>query len=345
MMLSHLLAELDPVVRITVVGTDPDIVRLLASARPSAEPVVLPRVRSRSDLRSARTIWGRLRQLGPDIIQVNLPSPASARHLLIIAHLVPHARVIAVEHLPVPLHDPAARLVKRLTSRRLAAHLAVGNQTAASVEQIVGLSRGSVRVVPNGLPSTTCAATYRPGRAARIGTVGRLEARKGVDLLLTALEQLPGVHLQVLGKGPMLAGLTELARELGLGNRCDFSGWTEDVDSTIADWDVFVLASRAEGMPLAVLQAMHVGLPVVVTDVGSVREVVVHGVTGLVVPPESPAALVSALHLLISDAALRERLGRAGRERAHAHFGVAGMARGYERIYAEILGADGLGPQ
>ena len=209
----------------------------------------------------------------------------------------------------------------------------------------MGLRSGSVRVIPNGLPSSRFATTYRPGQAKRIGTVGRLEPRKGVDLLLTALHQLPGLHLQVLGGGPMLAGLTVLARELGLGDRCEFSGWTEDVDSTLVNWDVFVLASRAEGMPLAVLQAMHVGLPVVVTDVGSVREVVVDGVTGLVVPPDSPADLVSALRLLISDAALRERLGRAGRERARAHFGVAAMARGYERIYAEILGAARLGPQ
>jgi glycosyltransferase involved in cell wall biosynthesis len=343
--LGHLLAELDPAVRVTVVGTDAAVVGRLAGARPSAGAVVVPRVMSRSDVRAALLVWRELRRLRPDIIQVNLPSPASARQLLLIATTLPGTRVVAVEHLPAPLHTPAARRLKRLTSRRLAAHVAVGQQTAADVERIVGLRQGSVRVVPNGVPATSTTATYRPGRATLIGTVGRLEPRKGVDVLLTALHRLPGARLHVVGTGPLATEVAGLARELGVGDRCELIGWSEEVDRVLAEWDIFVLASRAEGMSLAVLQAMHVGLPVVVTDVGSVRELVVDGKTGLVVPPDDPAALTAALERLLADADLREQLGRAARRRAQADFGAATMARRYEGIYAELLGTAAAVPR
>jgi glycosyltransferase involved in cell wall biosynthesis len=288
-------------------------------------------------------VWRELRRLRPDIIQVNLPSPASARHLLVIANLLPHTRVIAVEHLPAALHSPAARRLKRLTSRRLVAHLAVGEQTAADVERVAGLRPGSIRVVPNGVPPSPTIATYRPGRATQIGTIGRLEPRKGVDVLLRALQRLPGVRLEVVGMGPIAAELAGLASDLGVADRCELTGWSDQIDRLLAGWDVFVLASRAEGMSLAILQAMHVGLPVVVTDVGSVREVVVDGETGLVVPPDDPTALTAALERLVGDADLRKRFGRAARRRAQADFGVAAMARRYEGIYAELLGPDAGG--
>ncbi len=119
--------------------------------------------------------------------------------------------------------------------------------------------------------------------------------------------------------------------------RVSFLGEVGDPCQVLARIHVLVLPSRWEAMPLSVLEAMHNGLPVVVTDVGSLREVVVPGETGLIVPPEDTRALVTACRRLATDHVLRRRMGQAARARAEREFSVETMAARYDSRYRAAL--------
>ena len=135
---------------------------------------------------------------------------------------------------------------------------------------------------------------------------------------------LPGLRLVYAGKGSGVEETRRLADQLGLGGRVEFTGWleAERARATLAAATIFVLPSFVEGMPMALLEAMALGLPVIATPVGGVPEIVTHQVDGLLVPPGDVDALAAAIARLMSEPALRERLGRAARETAAQRFSL-----------------------
>jgi glycosyltransferase involved in cell wall biosynthesis len=184
-------------------------------------------------------------------------------------------------------------------------------------------------------------ATFRPDNAARaairtaLGTaadrvvvvaVSRLVRDKGYPELAAAMRALPEVELWVVGE--RLASdrgedMAALLAEAGLADRLRLLGYRDDVAAVLAAADIFVLPSYFEALPMSVIEAMLVGLPVVASDVGGSREQVVPGVTGLLVPPRQVAPLAKALARLAADASLRSAMGRAGRQRAMALYDEA----------------------
>jgi glycosyltransferase involved in cell wall biosynthesis len=167
--------------------------------------------------------------------------------------------------------------------------------------------------------------------------VGALERRKGQDVLLDALERLgpagAAVHVVLCGEGAERAALE--ARAAAFGGRVRLVGFREDVGAVLAGADVVVVPSRQEGLGVAALEAMAAGRPVVVSAAGGLAEVVVDGESGLVVPPEDPAALAAAVERLVTDAPLRTRLAAAGHVRVLARHGIAAMAEGTLACYGE----------
>jgi glycosyltransferase involved in cell wall biosynthesis len=117
-------------------------------------------------------------------------------------------------------------------------------------------------------------------------------------------------------------------------------GWSDTPRSYIAAVDVLAVPSRVEAFPLVILEAMLAGRPVVASAVGSVDEAVTDEVTGLLVPPDDPAALAAALGRLVGDADLRVRMGARGRERAVERFSIDAMARSYEALYERLVAND-----
>ena len=335
--LGHLVAELDAGLDVVVLGVDRAVVGWLAERRPAARAEVLPAVRTKRDLGAFAAHVRALRRLRPDVFHANLTTPASCQYGLLAATLVPHVRTVAVEQLPYPLAGRLQRGLKRFTSRRLAAHVAVGDRAAREVEALVGLAPGSVRSIPNGVPDAELEPLPRPFAGPTIGSVGRLDRQKGYDVLLHALADLPEAALVLVGDGPEREPLEALAQDLGLQDRVRFAGWQAEPRRHLTTFDVFALPSRFEGFPLAIVEAMLAELPVVATAVGSVSEAVRGDETGLVVPPDDPAALAAALRRLLADPPLRLRLGEAVRRLALERFTAAAMARSFERLYEEIL--------
>ncbi len=174
---------------------------------------------------------------------------------------------------------------------------------------------------------------------ARVLMVARFDPPKDHATLLTAaaaLEDIPWT-LELLGSGPGRTQARALAGQLGLTSRILFTNSGTDVARRLADAQLFVLASRSEGFPLSILEAMRAGLPVIASDVGGVREAVVDGETGFIVKPGDSAALSEALRLLISDSTLRLKFGRAGRRRYELHFTFEQMIGETLSLYESVL--------
>lgn len=172
--------------------------------------------------------------------------------------------------------------------------------------------------------------------------VGKLRYYKGLDTLLEAMRALPGVHLNVVGEGPMGPVWADLAVRLGLADRVHFLGEVEDeaLPALYHRAHVFVLPAnaRAEAFGTVLLEAMASGLPCVTTEVGTGTSWVVQdGVTGLVVPPRDPQALAVALRSLLDDPSLRQRMGEAGRARVEEQFTQEQMVERVEAVYGELV--------
>lgn len=334
--LGHLLAGLGEGFEPALVGTSRSVIERIAARRPGVPAVVLPHVHRKRDLRAIAAHFRAFRRLRPDVVHLHL-SYSWASHWAVLAALAtPGARTIAAEMLPSP---PARRrqvILKRLTSRRLAAHVAVGERSADELAALTGLPRESFRVLYNGVPDVALEPLPRPVEGRIVGSLGRLERQKGFDVLVRALAELEGVTAVVVGDGAEREALLRLARELGVGERLLMPGRSEEARRWLTAFDVFTVPSRAEGLPLVIVEAMLAGLPVVASDVGSIPEAVVDGETGLLVPPEDPAALAAALRRLLESPDAARAMGERGRARARERFTVEAMVASYEALYREV---------
>ncbi len=183
-----------------------------------------------------------------------------------------------------------------------------------------------------------------PLRRPTIGVIARLAPQKGHRVLFEALpairEAVPDVLARLVGHEELstVADLQALAATHGVDDLVTFEGFRADVATVLADLDIFVLPSLWEGFGLVLLEAMAAGRPIVASAVGPIPEIVVDGVTGLLVPPGAPAALAEAIIRLLRDPELAAAYGRAGRARVERELRVETMVARTEALYDELLG-------
>ncbi|WP_243362304.1 glycosyltransferase family 4 protein [Fundidesulfovibrio terrae] len=203
-------------------------------------------------------------------------------------------------------------------------------------------------VIPNGADTELFhprEEARRPG-PVRLFFHGRVVYQKGLDTVLDALGRLQDSslwELHIAGDGPQRPELETRARELGIEAKVFFRGWMRrpQLAEVLRDMDVFVFASRDEGMPNAVLEAMASGLPVVATRIAGNEELVVPEESGLLVAPDSPGELCVALARLIGTGGdeaqtMRSRMGRAGRGRVERDYSWGGVAARYLDLCARL---------
>ena len=335
--LATILAGLPSSFCVTVVATSAAVAEAVAGGRVAAQISLVQPPRQFWDVRAVVAYRRVLRRLGPDLCVINLQTPYSGLHATLAALLVPRLRVVAIEHLPLPSRSRAAHWLKRMTSRRLAAHIAVSAHTAQAVAGEAGLRRERMLVVRNGIPEPAAGTSEPELSRPIVGGMGRLDRQKGFDVLIDALAALPGVSAVVAGDGPERDPLVRRARDRSVADRFAIVPWKDEIGPFLRSLDVFVLPSRYEGLPLALLEAMATGAPVVAADVGAVREAVVSGESGLLVPSDDAPALAAGIRQLLDDEEARLRLGARAREAWRAQFTAVRMQQRYVDLFTGLL--------
>jgi len=219
--------------------------------------------------------------------------------------------------------------------------------TRAIVDYAVaaGWPQDRVDYLPNFVPDMRSPAAA-PGADAANGklralALGRLHVDKGFDLLLEALAATRGVELWIAGDGPLRRRLECLADRLGIAQRVAFLGWRDDVPALLARADLLVCPSLHEPLGNVVIEAWSASLPVIATASDGPAALIKDGETGILVPlPREegggPAVLARAIERLCRDAALRARLGQAGRRAYEAEFTEASVVTEYRRFFERI---------
>jgi L-malate glycosyltransferase len=231
------------------------------------------------------------------------------------------------------------------------AHLiiAVSSKTEGQAIQ-EGIKRENIVVIQNGIEPVSLEAVNRPGVRKETGmgpadiflvSVGRLVYQKAHQVLVSAmplvLKEFPHVKLGICGDGILRPQLESQIEELGLSQNVKLLGKWENVARFLSIADIFVLPSRWEGLPIALLEAMSVGLPVVATTVEGVDEVIVDGEHGILVPVEDVNALAQAILQLLREPETRKKMGSASQARVQELYSIDRMAGRYLTLMFEKL--------
>lgn len=263
--------------------------------------------------------------------------------------LVHHVHSPASRDSTHPLRNAVNARVERAVLIRAARLLPVSQSLAQYLIER-GYPAERIVTIPNGVlvqPGPAPALPIRPGRLT-IGTVALFRPRKGIEVLLRALARLvrDGLDVELLAVGPFETPEYErrvkgLCRDLGIEPRVHWPGFRRDVTAELRRMDVLALPSLfGEGMPMVVLEAMAVGVPVVATRVEGVPEVVRNGIDGLLVAPGDEAAFAAAIARLAAEPQALARMGAAGRRRQRETFSDVAMARRLADVYDRLLGLE-----
>jgi len=321
----------------------------------------------------------RFRGMGIDVCHLDGPAALDARRLGLLARLAGLLRRgrIDVLHchntLPIVYGALAGQLAgvgavvgtrhSLSTTRRFSRRWLLENAAAWLVSHYIAVSRtvlesatasGSIArrkasVIYNGVDIEKYVPESGTGKEGYgtvvVGCVARLSHEKChsdlIDAVKLLVDQGRDVQLVLVGDGSLRRQLEDQVSRLRLVEHVRFLGTRDDVAALLRTFDIFALASRFEGLPLTVLEAMATGLPVVVTRVGSLHEAVEEGRNGLIVPSERPAQLAAAIDKLVVDPSLRSRMGAAGRCMCEERFSLALVAEQHEDLYERLLHAKG----
>jgi glycosyltransferase involved in cell wall biosynthesis len=285
-----------------------------------------------------------VREGGFDVVHIHSPALAAlARPAL--RTLRPPPAVVTTEHNRWPSYHPVTRVANQVTASLDDATVAVSED----VRSTMGRRAEHTEVIAHGIDVDGVRRHLGERDAVRaelgIGddellavTVANLREKKGYPVLLAAARRVVDAGAPVIfvaaGQGPLEAELRSRLSELDLGDRFRLLGYVPDAARLVAGADVFVLASEHEGLPLAVMEALALGVPVVATRVGGIPELVEDGASGLLAPPGDPSALADAV-LAVTDPATRDRLAAGAAARGEQVGGRAAIAR-LDELYREL---------
>jgi glycosyltransferase involved in cell wall biosynthesis len=297
---------------------------------------------------------GRLRRLvedrAIDIIHAHSPVAAAGARTLFSRNR--RVRIVYTEHNMWSRYKAATAWGNAVTYPRNDLVFAVSDEVRGSIRYPGVLSRRDYPPVetlyhgpdPETILSSAAVDGVRdefeiPDDAPIVGTVANLKAHKGHEYLLEAAalvrDELPDVRFMWVGLGPMEDGLRRRAERMGLNGTILFTGFREDAPRLMREFDLFALPSLHEGLPIALVEAMTLGVPVVATIAGGTPEVIEDGHQGFLVPSRDPRSLADRILKMLRDDTLRGQMGEAARLRA-AEFDIRKSVARMERAYEEV---------
>jgi len=250
--------------------------------------------------------------------------------------------------------------LRRLHAPLVHRFIALSRELQAYLLERVGIAAGKVVRIYNGVDdsrfrggeSSALPVGFADGQSVVFGTVGRMHGVKDqtnlcqafIRLCEKAPERRTHMRLVLIGDGPLRATCQDLLGEAELADQAWLPGSRNDIPQIMRSLDVFVLPSQAEGISNTILEAMACALPVIATDVGGNAELVVDGDTGALVPARDPAALADCMTGYAADATLRDRQGRAARQRILDEFSMQKMMSAYQNVYEQLMEKRGIAP-
>jgi glycosyltransferase involved in cell wall biosynthesis len=311
---------------------------------------------ARTDARALAGLHALFRKSRPDVVSTHMSKAGAIGRVAARAAGVP---VVVHTYHGKGFHvfssrwkERAALLAERALGRLSTANIVVSEKQRAEFVSL-GIAPDRLRVIRYGLDLDVlmCAGAAPlhaelalPPSVRLVGVVARVVAIKGQDVLLRAAARLrpsyPDVHYVIAGDGDARAFCETLASELQLADRVHFLGWRRDVPALLRSLSVAVLPTVLdfEGTPLAVIEAMAAGRPVVATDVGGVAEVVRNGETGLLIPPRDDEALARAIDAQLSNTAAAASMAAAGQRLVAGLYRKQRMVDETEALFLELVG-------
>ncbi len=238
-------------------------------------------------------------------------------------------------------------MAERLLSHFVYKVVAVSDHTAINLRTYEKIPARKLTVIPNGIHGSAYSLVIdkvkkreelgiaRTGPIIGIGV--RLCEQKGLTYLIQAMPEIiksfPDCTLVIAGKGPLENDLLEEAEEAGIAGQVKFIGMRLDIPELLKLFDVYVLPSLWEGMPMVLLEAMAAGCPIVATDVGGVSSVIKHEETGLLIEQKNPGAIAEAIKRILSEPSLKNKITAQARDEFNARFDSKVMTGLYEKLY------------
>jgi glycosyltransferase involved in cell wall biosynthesis len=300
-----------------------------------------------------RRLTARFRAIRPDVIHVNKQNVEDGLDLVLAAakSKLPFLTTIHITRPPDSLGALGgafrARIARYVLNRTSAQCLAIAGSCAKELAEWLrrANARSRIHCVLNGVgnaPPANRAAIRSKWNCRQgdviLGCLARIEDQKNPLFMVGLLPQLPAhVRLVWIGDGRLRSSLLDMADQLEVRNRVHVEGWRPDGRALLAGFDVFVLPSKYEGFPFALLEAMAAGLPCVASDVDGTREAIIDRESGMLCPPSERESWVARLNCLIEDESLRRLLGDAARRRYASHLSLDAMSRGTEKVYQSVI--------
>lgn len=296
-----------------------------------------------------RKLAGHIRSWGPDVIHLRNGGTWADGVLAAMLTGRRGSLVFSIHGWDRIGHMPPRRAIIYRQLARLTPYLAsISRETAHQFACETGIPEHRFRILDSGVDVERFRPPDLPRDTGRLvlGCVSRLDPIKAHDVLIEAFARVVAaghdLELRFFGDGPTRPELERLARERQLGDRVQFLGLAHDIPERLREMDLFVLSSHREGRPVAIMEALASGLPVIATAVGSIPGLVTEGSTGSLVTPGDVAGLAEAIGRLAGAPLQRRQMAAEARRRAVSHLSLDRMVEQYAAFYTEITG--GLGP-
>lgn len=290
-----------------------------------------------------------------DILHINLWNPASCRYGYAAgAHT--KTKIVVTEHDPFQL-SPIKNIFKKHWLKQVLKIVAISKENEKHLKEAYPLQKEKVELIYNGIDTTWWESqllrfTIEDLKRIKkeifhahedtfiIITIAELHERKGIKYLIEAMpkviEKYQNLKLVIAGEGKDRSNLQNQIKKLDIEKNVELLGKKRDIAKLLKSSNIFVLPSRREAFGLVNLEAMITPLPVIASNVGGIKEIIIDGKTGILVPPENPESISKALLLLIEHPEIRKTLAEEGEKRVKKYFDAELMAENFEKLYSKI---------